>query len=413
MIVDLGKVITKSRPVQTKTFVGPNDKRYNSSGVLQSTTNLTDFTYQSGSDSIVYTNKARSQRSRSNLCRQVVETFRYTGDPSARYRAYEKPPSGTAGWYSEQQNPQRRCCEAKDLVVGTVKTALGVTTPYGGYLGANGQAYINSAWQKLQPDLTKLSIPNFVLELDDVQQLYKLWKKNVSLVKNVAGLHLNYKFGWRPTIGDVTAMVEGLVSFRDAIKEFEKGLGKTIQSSSLELSSNPTVTGNVEYPVGSNCHYRATLRRTVQAFVTYAPQPLAVVGEIDKVLRGLLDTLGVELNPRIIWEAIPFSFVVDWFFGVGRWLERFKFDALELPVSLVDSCLQLKDELNVDWYWRRFPADGFYLNPPVSEACVFSLKYFQRMPIFPDFASFSGLGWKLPNANQATLLLSLAAVLGK
>jgi len=35
---------------------------------------------------------------------------------------------------------------------------------------------------------------------------------------------------------------------------------------------------------------------------------------------ALLDSLGVKLDATIIWNAIPWSFVVDWFIGVGRWL---------------------------------------------------------------------------------------------
>jgi len=37
-------------------------------------------------------------------------------------------------------------------------------------------------------------------------------------------------------------------------------------------------------------------------------------------LLGLLDILGVNLNPAIIWNALPWSFVIDWFLGVSRWL---------------------------------------------------------------------------------------------
>lgn len=37
-------------------------------------------------------------------------------------------------------------------------------------------------------------------------------------------------------------------------------------------------------------------------------------------LLGLLDALGVQLNPAIIWNAIPWTFLVDWLIGVSRWL---------------------------------------------------------------------------------------------
>ncbi len=39
-------------------------------------------------------------------------------------------------------------------------------------------------------------------------------------------------------------------------------------------------------------------------------------------LLATLDALGVNLNPAIIWNAIPWSFVVDWVLGVGQYLSK-------------------------------------------------------------------------------------------
>jgi len=41
-------------------------------------------------------------------------------------------------------------------------------------------------------------------------------------------------------------------------------------------------------------------------------------------LLGMLDAMGVNLNPAIIWNAIPWSFVIDWVFGISRWLDQYK-----------------------------------------------------------------------------------------
>lgn len=51
-------------------------------------------------------------------------------------------------------------------------------------------------------------------------------------------------------------------------------------------------------------------------------------------LLGLLDSLGVNLNPAIIWNALPWSFVVDWVINVSRWLDQFKLRGLE-PVTVI------------------------------------------------------------------------------
>jgi hypothetical protein len=37
-------------------------------------------------------------------------------------------------------------------------------------------------------------------------------------------------------------------------------------------------------------------------------------------LLGFLDALGVSLDPAIIWNAIPWSFIVDWLISVSKWL---------------------------------------------------------------------------------------------
>jgi hypothetical protein len=37
-------------------------------------------------------------------------------------------------------------------------------------------------------------------------------------------------------------------------------------------------------------------------------------------LLGMMDAMGVNLNPAIIWNAIPWTFVVDWVIDVSRWL---------------------------------------------------------------------------------------------
>jgi len=51
-------------------------------------------------------------------------------------------------------------------------------------------------------------------------------------------------------------------------------------------------------------------------------------------ILGLLDSLGVNLNPQIIWNAIPWSFVVDWVIGVGQWLGNRKTLNMEPVVNI-------------------------------------------------------------------------------
>jgi hypothetical protein len=137
---------------------------------------------------------------------------------------------------------------------------------------------------------------------------------------------------------------------------------------------------------------------------------ITAMSDLEKMLRGALDSLGFELNPNIIWDAIPFSFVVDWFFDVGSICERFKFDTLELPIKLEDSYLQNKETMVIDCRTHNNGIAGQV--PPSDYAGSHRVeKFFQRVPAGPSYQIATDQGWKTPTRNQLGLALSL--VLGK
>ena len=203
-------------------------------------------------------------------------------------------------------------------------------------------------------------------------------------------------------------------SLQSKLAAFRNSVGKTIQSSITLPTGLPTsASGTLSWPSGSHqVSWSASCTRKCQAFIVYKPQFPPELNTMLEVLGGYLDSLGFELNPRIIWDAIPFSFVIDWFFGVGNWLNRFKIDTVELPIQLVDGFLQYKETLNIEWTWLR-ANDGTYTSRPRSDVASYERTLFHRVPIYPDFASLTGLGWKLPTLNQALLGVSLATILRK
>jgi hypothetical protein len=237
--------------------------------------------------------------------------------------------------------------------------------------------------------------------------------KSLGVAKKLAGLHLNYKFGWKPTLGDLQAVTEAIRHLMDKVAEFEKALDVLFSRECTLLNDTVTKSGSFLQSGASYdyCDWNAFLTRKVTAHIKWRPQPLAAMSNFMKVLRTLLDSLGFELNPRIIWDAIPFTFVIDWFFGVGSWLERFKIDTMELPIMYVDSALHYKEAIWIESDCR-FDVNSTQNKPSTRSAgWVTTEKFFYRMPIFPDYTTLSGLGWKNPTRNQWTLLVSLGTVL--
>jgi len=59
-------------------------------------------------------------------------------------------------------------------------------------------------------------------------------------------------------------------------------------------------------------------------------------------LTAYLDAIGFGDPLSIVWEAIPFSFLADYFISVGKFLSQFDHDFYVTPISFVDFAYSVK-----------------------------------------------------------------------
>lgn len=410
-MVKLGSTRSKSRILSAVTVDIPASNHYTDTGVFESLYSAAgNLAVNSASESIVYTTKPRSMRERSNYCRHIQSGRLMVGATGSPVRHTFTTVPHVGHYVDYYAGPSHGSIAHTTAIVAAYGASqLNVADPPVYY--GSAQNDINDAYQHLRPDLTKLSLPNFLLELDDVGKLFQLWKKKLSTAKNVAGLHLNYSFGWKPLMSDIRAMCDVLANLIQRLEEFEKSANVTSKSHWYLPSTSTSKSGSFNYSTSpGKCYWSGTVSRTKTAGLIYRPQPFEVTRGYEMMLRAYLDALGFELNPRILWDAIPFTFVLDWFFGIGSWLESHKYDTLELPFLYVDSYVQYKEIVQVESRLDLALANA----TPVLEATppwVTYRKYFERVPIGPSESSFVGAGWRLPSLNQAELLVSLGTVL--
>lgn len=124
-------------------------------------------------------------------------------------------------------------------------------------------------------------------------------------------------------------------------------------------------------------------------------------------LLGHLDALGVNSNPAIFWNALPWTFVIDWVFGVSRWLETMKTPNLEPQVCIRRFLWSVKRrrKIHVTRHvtWSEFPTA---LTPTSSPMPVITETAYRRQVELPSWSSFmmSGL-------SSRELILGTALVL--
>jgi hypothetical protein len=241
-------------------------------------------------------------------------------------------------------------------------------------LGALQQAALQSVMPVIKAEL---SLINSLIELKDVRTIWHsagriledvvtpLIQKFGSvagrrsltlrgLLGVVSDSYLQYKFNFAPLLSDIAGL-------QRAMLRVEKRL-RTLINESMELQTKHfsykwrehpnkqfsyglyTLSGDNFYPpITGNTAKTEVYNDSSEFNVTVQYQydwPVHRVWHARTL--ALLDALGVNLNPQIVWNAIPWSFVVDWVANVGKFLSQFTIHNLEPKINIRHYCWSIK-----------------------------------------------------------------------
>jgi hypothetical protein len=84
-------------------------------------------------------------------------------------------------------------------------------------------------------------------------------------------------------------------------------------------------------------------------------------------LQQLSDSFGIRLDAGVVWDAIPYSFVVDWFINVGEYLHNnWSTDWFKLDIRLEEFCHSARIQASEVLTWNRLAAisssPGYFLD---------------------------------------------------
>jgi hypothetical protein len=238
---------------------------------------------------------------------------------------------------------------------------------------------VQNALKAMLPGIkSDLSLPNTLFELKDMRTLAKshrriqsaldglnrlggIWKEVFkartakkslkAIVKGVADSYLQSSFNLLPLLNDLGALRGSLVNLRrdlDGLRQranvpqrrkYRQTVAYMFPNSPNGLVSG-TLPDNWVVTAASagravrydECMFSATIEYRYS---------LPSLSDFDFEVSALLDRLGFNYNPKIIWDALPWSFVIDWFLGVGRFLDQYKVRSLEPTVHIHEFCYSL------------------------------------------------------------------------
>lgn len=213
---------------------------------------------------------------------------------------------------------------------------------------------------------SELSLINSVIELKDFKRplarsvatirsgayrsfisRVKRWKPRDSLrrlIQMMAGGYLQMQFNILPLISDISAIYSALSETERRINDLVSRSGRAQNKHFVfRWDEHPDV--HDESGLGFWADY-ATGFQQLQSERWVVSEPTVFHAQIQynynyteyqaahAQLLATLDALGVNLNPAIIWNAIPWSFVVDWVLGVSRALNDFKVENMKPKINI-------------------------------------------------------------------------------
>lgn len=252
------------------------------------------------------------------------------------------------------------------------------------------------------------------------------------IAKSLAKGKLYNEFGLKQTERDVCALYSTFLSLDRIVREILAATGTNTRHYSLPVFTRDTdvfehrfqdynwILSRLWRTVFS-CKFVCTIKYTSELTDAFG-QPISPNDPELVRLGAALDTLGVNMNPAILWDLVPFSFVVDYFCGIGDWLERFKRTNLNLSFSVVDSCYSVKREWITEGTTHRWNSvwngEELYPDHPLAAreryigGCKFSLhtKTYSRKRFVPSLRMRYGIDepdWRLPNIGQLKIMASM------
>lgn len=185
------------------------------------------------------------------------------------------------------------------------------------------------AYSQYKPGNPLVNSGVFLAELRDAPMLLRLRLGN--LLQLGAGAYLNYQFGWKPLVSDIKRLHRTQVKLHSALEQLKRDNGKPIRrrgpvKTTFDDSTGAGTWTGYQYmmPTLPFSHHASTpvmtRKRTVTNEAWFSARFrywIPDVGTPQWTKRATRALYGLNPTPSLLWEALPWSWLIDWFSNVG------------------------------------------------------------------------------------------------
>lgn len=250
-----------------------------------------------------------------------------------------------------------------------------------------------------------------------------LRKTLARMTLSAADIYLQKEFNIEPLISDIKAIITSIVSsqkhvsallerakqvqvshFRTTLAEFTDSTESFTPTPNYLMNEYTHLSGYPFPYIGADENQYTTTREVVYEPTSFHAQvqyrfSYSEFQTAYAQLLGQLDSLGINFNAAIIWNAIPWSFVIDWLFGVSRWLTDHRVGFMDPLISIEQYLWSVKRERTIKVTTQIAPPPHFaypleWQTGSIRRPEVHEVAY-RRQAGLPDFNSFTTSGLSL------------------
>lgn len=213
---------------------------------------------------------------------------------------------------------------------------------------------------RTNPNRVASSIPQFIGELKDVPNMFRLQASNLAATRpkkfgsTVGGAYLQWKFGWEPLIRDIQNFLDGQRLVDQRVKELQNLYKNGGISRRLNLASGSAgyedVLSILSFPSSTILYGKMSRITKGRQWGTVRWIPTAIPTDLSneslrKLARDAVFGLG-GVHISDVWELLPWSWMVDWCSNIGDWLQAKR---NKIPVVPRDICIMQYRETKTTW----------------------------------------------------------------
>lgn len=207
--------------------------------------------------------------------------------------------------------------------------------------------YGSIGFAKARPGNPVAGAGQWLAELRDLPSLPGRQLAKLARFRSLGSEYLNVEFGWKPFVSDLQKMYETYRKLNQHLGQLVRDNGRAIRRRrSLGGSTSTEVTNSATFgtlgaftptptQIGTYGRSYYTVTRTVRdniwfvgSFRYYVPD----IGSDQWTRRATRALFGLNPTPELLWNVLPWSWLVDWFSNVGSVVSN-------LSSNAVDNCV--------------------------------------------------------------------------